>query len=291
MAYKLVSAKCVPLTRELIEQHFSMDPSPTERPLDPSRLRYLHEKAEANQLINFHWASAQLDAKIIRMNGHHSSTMLHERDGQVPKGLYVHQDGYEVEHKTDLALLFRQFDPRKSSRSMLDISGAYQGLYEDLQGVDNRIAKLAVEGIAFYEKHLIGSRVKLGEDQYTLFDQLLHHPFICWVGDLYNIKTPELRVVPVASAIYATFSANENEARVFWDQVARGGVEFDDSAPSTLLDSWLKMIKSPDGKRKWKPKPLEYYQGCIYAWNAYRQEKMIKEIRPRVDKEVLEPVG
>ena len=46
--------------------------------------------------------------------------------------------------------------------------------------------------------------------------------------------------MPIVAAIYATFIANEDAARAFWDQVARGGLEYEENAPSTVLDNWLK---------------------------------------------------
>lgn len=287
--FKLASAECVPLTPDLAEQQFSMDPSPTERPLDSARVKYLREKAEGGQLVTFHWASARLGNKTLRMNGQHSSTMLHELNGQFPDGLMVHQDRYEVEQPTDLAVLFQQFDARKSSRTAADVSGAYQGLYDDLRDIQRPIAKLAVEGIAFYEKHVIGSRQKLGDDQYALFDQQRHHPFIRWMGEIHSVKTPEMKIVGVAAAMHATYDVNESDARAFWGSVARGGVEFEDNDPTTILDGWLKLAKSREERARFRPKPAEYYQGCIYAWNAHRDEKTIKDIKFKVDKGLLEP--
>ena len=287
--FTLTSAECVPLTRDLVEQQFNMEPSPTERLLDPSRIKYLREKAEEGCLVTFHWASACLGNKTLRMNGQHSSTMLHELNGQFPEGLKVHRDEYKVEEPGDLAVLFRQFDARKSSRSSADVSAAYQGLHEDLKEVARPIAKLAIEGIAFHEKRVIGSRSKLGDDQYSLFSLQQHHPFIRWMGEIYSMKTPEMRIVPVAAAMYATYEVNESEARTFWQQVARGGIEFEDNAPATILDGWLKLAKSREERARVRPKQAEYYQGCLYAWNAYRDEKPIKDIRYRVEKGLLEP--
>jgi hypothetical protein len=103
------------------------------------------------------------------------------------------------------------------------------------------------------------------------------HEFVKWIGELFSIKTPELKRAQIVSAMHATFNANEPEAKVFWLQVARGGVEYEDNAPSTVLDSWLKRIKEDPPKRPIKPG--QYYQGCIYAWNAYREEKSLKDIK------------
>jgi len=60
--------------------------------------------------------------------------------------------------------------------------------------------------------------------------------------------------------------------------VARGGAEFDDNAPPTLLDAWLKAAAETRGNRR-ELKPGNYYQGCIFAWNAYREAKAISSIK------------
>ena len=77
-----------------------------------------------------------------------------------------------------------------------------------------------------------------------LFGEQGLHGFLCWLGELFSIKTPELKRVPIVAAAYGTFIANEKEAQKFWSQVARGrgGVEYDDTAPATILDAWLKSL-------------------------------------------------
>jgi len=286
--FRLESANSMPLTKQIAEDHFRLEPSPTERSLDPSRLKYLHEKAQAKQLVSFQWARAKCGTRVMRMNGQHSSTMLTELNGEFPEGLFVHLDTYTVDTEADLALLFRQFDARKSSRNAKDVAGAYQGLHAALRDVPRPFAKLAVEGIAFFLRHVVGSRSLAGDDQYTLFDEDKYHEFIRWLGcDIHSVKTPEMMRPPVAAAMYATFEINETAAREFWKQVARGGDEFDENAPTTILDNWLKRMSERDSAARIKP--AHYYQGAIFAWNAHREDKHIKDIRSNVDKGFLEP--
>ena len=64
------------------------------------------------------------------------------------------------------------------------------------------------------------------------------HDFIKWVGEMFSIKTPELRRQTIVAAMYGTFEKNEAEARKFWQEVSRGGVEFEDSHPTTVLDAF-----------------------------------------------------
>jgi hypothetical protein len=285
-SFKLLSSECVPMTKELAEQFQKMEPSPTERTLDPGRLRMLREKAEAGLLVTFHWAKAKLNGKWLRTNGQHSSAMLCELE-EFPEGLKAHVDAYQVDSPEGLALLFRQFDERKSSRSPLDVSGAYQMLYEPLRDVPRRSAKLAVEGACWYRRTIEGQPVPSGDQQYSLFNETGLHGFIRWVGEVFTIKTPEMRRVQVVSAMYASFVANEEESRRFWDLVAKGGHEYEDNHPATVLSTWLVAAKQKELKNP--PKAAEFYQAGIYAWNAFREEKTLSGIRIDTKKSWLEP--
>jgi hypothetical protein len=280
--FRLIKSEVLPLTSEFAEEFRKLTPSPTERDLDPRRVRMLRDKAEAGHLITFLWSRVKLPGgSWMRANGQHSSQMLCELNGEFPPNLKVHLDEYEVDDMTGLAFLFRQFDDRKSGRSTADVSGAYQGLYEDLRVVDKKSAKLAVEGVAYYlklEALANGAKYQSGDDIYGLFERADLHPFIKWIGDTFSVKTPELKRAQIVAAMYATYLANETEAHKFWAQVARGGDEFDDTAPATVLDGWLKALKEPNGKKR-EIKPAHIYYGCVFAWNAYRENKPVKDVK------------
>ena len=279
--FRLVKSENKPLTRELALEFKALTPSPTERELNGTRVVYLKEKVDAGLAIPFNWSKVMHKGNgnaEIRMNGQHSSTVLSSYEESVfPSNLTVHLDSYEVETDDDLALLFRQFDDRKSSRSPGDVAGAYQGLQPDLQKVPRSSAKIAVEGIGFWGKEVEGVKGYKGDDVYTIMSKPMYHPFIKWIGDLFDIKTPELKRVPIVAAMYATFDKNEEDARKFWADVARGGREYEDNHPTTVLDAWLKALKE-NGKAE-KMKPGDYYQGCIYAYNAFFEGKTIRDIK------------
>jgi hypothetical protein len=276
--FRLISSETKPLTPELAERFKAMMPSPTERVFDPARAKMLREKAEAGHLIAFNWAVAKIGDKEYRVNGQHSSSVLTELNGQFPQALKVHLDTYEVDRTDGLALLFRQFDARKSGRTPTDVSGAYQGLYTDLAGVPRGAAKLAVEGVAWYDKNVEGLPAPKGDDVYTLFGKTGLHSFIRWVGeDIFTIKTPELKRQTIVASMYGTFEKNEAEARKFWKEVSRGGVEFDDNHPTTILDAFFKSVV--EDKKKLELKPANFYQASVYAWNAYREGKTITSVK------------
>jgi hypothetical protein len=135
--FRLLKSETKPLTPELAEKFRTLMPSPTERTFDEARAKMLREKAEAGQLIAFNWATAKFGDKEFRMNGQHSSAVLCELNGHFPEGLKVHLDEYQVDNKEGLALLFRQFDNRKSGRTPTDVAGALSGT---LRGAHGRAA-------------------------------------------------------------------------------------------------------------------------------------------------------
>src|SRR5262249_25945259 len=138
-----------------------------------------------------------------------------------------------------------------------DVAGAYQGLYEELRDVPRGPAKMAVEGACWYDRNIEGLPPVSGDDQYIRFGEPGLHGFIRWVGELFTIKTPELRRQTIVAAMYGTFTKNEAEARKFWAEVARGGEEYAENAPSTILDAWLKAMAEKRGaKTEVKPARL-----------------------------------
>ena len=73
---RLVKADVRELTPQLAEEFRNLEPSPTERELNQARVNHLRMKAEAGQLVTFHWSVAKLGDRKLRMNGQHSSNML-----------------------------------------------------------------------------------------------------------------------------------------------------------------------------------------------------------------------
>ena len=87
--------------------------------------------------------------------------------------------------------------------------------------------------------------------------------------------------------MYGTFDKNEAETRRFRIEVSRGGVEYEDNHPTTVLDTFLKSVF--EEKKKWDLNPVNLYQASVYAWNAYRDGKQIKEIKSDTKKGYHEP--
>lgn len=66
--FELVKSEVLPLTPDLARQFKEMDPSPTERDLNPARLKMLRDKADKGLLITFNWSTAVLGERRLRIN-------------------------------------------------------------------------------------------------------------------------------------------------------------------------------------------------------------------------------
>jgi hypothetical protein len=277
MTFSILKSEVVPLTIDFAVKHRDLPGSPTEREVNDGRIKYLTDQVKGGLAVPFNWATAQLGDKIYRVNGQHSSKALAEMDGSLPEGLVAHYTEYKVDDLVDLARLFCQFDSRKSSRTPVDISGAYQHIHPELVEIPRGIAKLSLEGYVWWAKHIEGVPVPSGDEIYVMFGQANLQSYWHFMREIYSVKTPEMKKAPIAAALYATFNLSAADARSFWADVARGGTT-DDNDPATVLDAWLKDIKE-DADSVPNLKPGNLYQGCIYGWNAFRDHKTLSSIR------------
>lgn len=271
--FNLVDSEKRLITSDLAREFAQMLGSATERTKEEKRMDYIRGQVAAGHAVTFHWATAERpDGTIVRVNGQHSSDVLSKLDGDMPQNLTVNIDRYKVDGPEGEVLLFRQFDTKHSLRSTLDISGAYQGIVPQLKDVPRQPAKWAADGIAWYLKRVVGVPVSKGEERYDLFHHDEYTPFVVWIGHVLTIKTREMRQAPVLAAAFATFDRDPDAAREFWRQVSRGGEEFAEKAPSSVLDKWLVDVQNKEVKRA-KVKETQLYQGCLYCWNAHRTGK------------------
>ena len=148
---------------------------------------------------------------------------------------------------------------------------------------------MGIEGIAWYLRVIEGVPSGTGDDRYKLFRQPVHYDFLHWLGTLIDMKTPELKKLEIIAAMYATDLAVTDASRTFWEEVARGGNPYDEQHPTTVLDTWLKACRN--GECDDKMKQAFHYQGCIYAWNAFRENRTIKDIKFNTSKGLYVPLS
>jgi hypothetical protein len=77
---------------------------------------------------------------------------------------------------------------------------------------------------------------------------------------------------------------NESAARDFWHEVVSPPDTNGEPAPTNVLSDWLIEIAADKIER---PKPAYLYQGCIWAWNAWRGGKTITAIKSDIKKDFL----
>jgi len=283
VGYHLISSVVDDLTPDYVKQFRSLPATTTERELKEGRVEHLDQKAENGQLVTFHWVTAQLDGETRRVNGQHSSTMLERRivKEKFPKDLKVHREHFEVDDGNGLALLFRQFDDRASGRSPLDISGVYQGLHPELLDINRKIAKLGIDGYVWYQRQVEKVPMPIGDDAYGLFSDTGLYPLLHWINGLFAVKSEEMKHQPVVAAIVGTYMTNEAAAKDFWQEVVNLPNGDDDPSPQSVLTNWLLAMQA---KKIDRPEKAHVYQGCIYAWNAFRDNKSITAIRDDIKK-------
>ncbi len=279
--FKLLSSETVDITPELATEFSTMAASATERDLKSKRLDYLRAAVLGGTAITFAWTKAKVisTGETFRVNGHHSSNMLANLNGQFPPGLKAHIDTYEVSDIPTLGLLFQQIDSRMSARTVDDIAGAYQGLQPDLANVPKPAARKAIEGYVWYKSNKVGDDVPRGDDRFMLFLKPELHPFVQMSGRVLSLKTPEF-LTPVVGAMYGAFERDPNDAEKFYSDVARQGGGNGERHPAFVLDAWL--IDAREQKEE-KPKEQEIYYACAYAWNAFRNQKELDRI-PKYNK-------
>jgi hypothetical protein len=276
--FHLVQAKTLKLTKdEVVErarEHAGLPHSACERDLDPKHVAELAERIRGGCCLTFCWATVEFQSVKYRMNGQHSSNALLEAAEFLPDEVTIHLDHYIADDEYAMGLLFRQFDARISTRSKLDISGAYQGLVRELRGLNRKDCKLGLEGALWYRRNLEGLPVPSGD---RAFEQLLDksfHPYLIWLDSILSLKTPELKQVGVVAAIYGTYLVSETGAEEFWRHVAKNDV-LDESDPSAVLSAEL--MKSIEDKAQ-RLKVADAYDKAIKAWNAFRTGKKIKSL-------------
>lgn len=286
--FRLVSSVTVPLTRDVAAEMRNLPPSPTERELSVKRVEFLRDRLMAGLFHPPHWMKAVVDGKTFRANGQHSSEMLVKLDGNFPEGMQAHVDTFTCSDMSALALLFRQCDDRKSARSPADVAGAYQGLETALNDVPKYIAKIGAEGIAWHRRNVRRlDGTPSGDDTYIVFNESSEHDYLVWLGEVFpSGRVQPLMKAPIFAAMYATYRVDQDAADDFWREVAGGGREYEEEYPATVLFDWYQRLAD----HEMKVKPRQLYQGAVYAWNALRNGKDIRDIRADIKKNLASPI-
>ena len=279
MSWRLVKSDSCTLDRnkaiEYAAKHAGLTLSEIERKVDEGRVKKLAEKLRLGIVLPFNWAVVKYQGKLIRMNGHHSSRAIMEVGSEIPAKLSFHMDSFEAETDQDLVSLFRQFDQRWSSRSVLDICGAYMGINPKLLGSKRELMKVAADGISWCKRTVLNEPAPKGDDTYDLLTDEIYTSFFQFVN---THITPAFSKIlmkrEIMGAMWQTHEVSQSGASRFWGAVASGPDSFtDDTLPSAVLVREFCQVKEEDGaefyRKEFMSSPSFYYRKSIKAWNAF----------------------
>lgn len=251
------------LTPEAASQHFHLPTFVGDRDHSTKRGKlhtaWLTSKLEDGKFMSPHWAIAELDGKVYRVDGGHSSAALYAWKGEFPVGKKINMRRFICETADDFADLYSQFDPKNSLRTFMDKLRAHMAVDSGLQNVTRTACKNAVKGISFYESHC-GEEERLDEDEQI---GLAHSEgeFIKWCQQF--IGRRHLQTASVVAAIYATWKVDPAASNIFWSHVRDEDHPNNKDATRTIC-TFLRV-----GAKEEKFKSRAYYAKCIHAWNAW----------------------
>jgi len=264
--FKLVSSQHVPLTPEFAK-HFSELPSidgDRDRNSPEGRRRVAWSRGLLRDGVFYtpKWATAELDGKLYRTDGGHTSGMLAEANGEwenAPPTVCV--DHFVCDTYFDLVALFDHFNSPRSVRKRHDQTRAHAAAESVLNGVSPTAINCCLDGIVHCKAEFNTRRLVSPDSRARLIHD--YAGFIAWAASY--TKNRLFKRIGIAAAMFATFSANEEKAKEFWElaYTCSGGTD----APATRLMVWLR--ECIGSEQKWNHRA--YYCKCIQAWNAWRR--------------------
>lgn len=289
MFWKLFKSETVTLTKakalDLARKHAGLTPTPTERKLDKGRVKKLVGVIRNGKALPFNWATVEYGGVIYRENGMHSAEAIVEVGADLPDNLVFHLDQFKVQDKLGMVELFRQFDQRWSSRSLLDIAGAYAGLVPELAAMKGTTAcKVIAEGISWYGNTVEGAggsaAYPTGDAVYNILHNDTQKDFIAWAFKTINGRR-ELTRREIVAAMFGTYNVSQSSSEKFWSEVGFGKNFFAvDSMPGAVLINELEQAREDkDFKDKEFPQSAYYYRKAIKAWNAFCAGDQISSLR------------
>ena len=278
---KIEKPKTVLASKALVKEFYGMEPLPRDRPMSERRLMICRRLLKLGEFRPVTWASAFCaeTGQTIRVNGKHTSTVLHELidAGEELPEFFVTIERYSCPTLEDVAKLYATFDSNISSRTSNDIIYSFAATVKAFDGLKKKTLPLAVGAAAyqkwgpgFYSQHPPAERAELILD---------HIEFTTWLDSVlwpHGERQKEAAHVwraAVVAAMLGTFNRSQKDADAFWKAV-RDETDPSRDSPTRKLARLLKQktvrsaMVAPKGKEVVTFR--EMYVKCLHAWNAYR---------------------
>jgi hypothetical protein len=283
MAVKLIGTKIIPLTPDIALEFATMPTFKGERALRPGLIKHLESRISEGLFHSPKWAFAWMRGVKYRMNGQHSSNVLCNANGDFPKDLDVIVDEFVCDTEEDLAVLFEQFDNKRSSRTEADIFGAHGRVaLGDLEIANSEIRDV-VNGIAYHlhlraiESAAQGFHERVDVDRMSLIAK--YREFFEWRKSIGTTKARAKNMARKAlgAAVFATWTHNKEAATDFWSQLMSESNP-DVDHPTRVLGRFIRdeVIGHRRGgggnknsREVWDDRSV--YCKCLNAYIAYRE--------------------
>lgn len=283
---KLVKRESVELDHDLATGHLNLLEFGADRPLNNAHVLRLMTAMKRGTFMpeQVMLITCTLDGKEYRMNGQHTCWARLEMPANYR--CPVQRLRYRAETENDMRRLYASID-RMKGRSGGNVVCSYLFDTPEWAGFSKATVMKLAEAIGFWlweNDHQRHSRD--GDDRayllmttYYKLGRLVGQ----FVQDSVGESAKHIRRRPVIAAMLATFSKGQGPAIEFWTAV-RDGVGFGSKTdPRLVLRNNLVNAaigvgmgaaedkKSVDGE--------EMYRWCIYAWNTWRRDEPLKQLK------------
>jgi hypothetical protein len=272
-----------------------------ERALHAALEKELHDKFLGGLMKHMDWSIAEVFVNGVwirrRVNGQHSSLVfLNLTDAEwtlVRFPVVIVETVYTCDTLLDMAVLYEQFDPRKSARTREDLMTVHLANEPDLRGQINSYASTrAVQGIAWYQIKVEGyRRPAISSDLGIVHENDEIHAFLkfCGEGGLrLNRKMSEMASKPVLAAMYHTTRQGGEDDQGFWKRVSGGPQSFSDEDSygyklAAFLDQarnkqyeWPRRTREQFYNKKC-PDDIEVFATCLRVFAGHKHDTRISE--------------
>lgn len=278
MAWKMVGdPKVSKVTRELAKKFSTMKPVPHDRPMRPMLASVLRRAFDKELFRTCEWATCKCEetGETYRVNGKHTSTVLYDMNGTMPKDLSVVVSHFQCDTMEDVAQLYATFDTRSSARTTTDINLIYSACLPALASLPTRTISHAVTGMSW---EMFGEAGKPQQSQEAKAGLMLEYPdFVVWLDQyLTSASQAENKIVArgsVVAAMFRTWKKSRVACNEFWLAV-RDGTGTSPKSPDRILGKFLLShsveFASGAASNKKTSGRREMYIKCMHAWNAWR---------------------
>jgi hypothetical protein len=276
------------LTNRNAEAFLELADFPGDRKLQEPHVVFLARQMTAG---TFRWEQVSLitcfwEGTEYRMNGQHTAwarlTSKLPDSHRTPVQLLK----YEAKTEQDMRQLYASID-RGKPRNMGNVVISYLAGREEFPDYTKSLLKKLCQGLALWKWESDEQRSLHTGDERAYLMLTEHHKLALSVGNF--LKTSEtadskhMNRAPSTAAMFATFHKAPQIAAEFW-RVVRDGVGIDRKEdPRHALRNYLMTTALAATSRAGPDVRIvtqeEMYRGCLLAWNQYRANKPLRQIR------------